>query len=496
MMALTDPVTDFGPSAEATLALLWERVREQGDMPGFAKAIGAILGAMRGEDEQEFCMTQTVLSDPVLTQKVLRLANSGMYAAFGQRINTVSKAVLVLGTEAIGHLALGLKLVEELHSPAASSNAHAEMEKAVLAGMVAHQVAGSAEGRDSEEAVVCAMLHALGRMAVTYYLPDLWSALQDAGGPGGEDHAAPELLGLSLEDVGRAAAERWGLPHKLIASMRRVEPAPRPGAFSDADWLAALSTMSSRCADSLWNDDDAGADTLQLLAAGFAPMLGVQAGHVLDAIGKARQHAIADLSVAPFARAAQQRSRSPEARAKVRARDSQLLASGIVDMRDVLDSASPGQMMSMALETVYQGLGLARAVGFLRNRRAHTYAAKMGFGAGVRLLIPKMTFEDRYVPNVFHAALSHDRVVFIENTRDPEFAPRLPAWWKASLANARSFVILPLCRNGQPVGFIYGDWDDEMYQMPLDHGQFTQLNELRALVLEALERRQVETRAG
>ena len=34
-------------NADATLALLWERVRRQGDMPGFGKAISAILGAMR-----------------------------------------------------------------------------------------------------------------------------------------------------------------------------------------------------------------------------------------------------------------------------------------------------------------------------------------------------------------------------------------------------------------------------------------------------------------
>jgi hypothetical protein len=102
------------PQADATLALLWERIRRRGDMPGFTRAINAILASMRGEDERDFSMTQTVLSDPVLTQKVLRLANSGMYSAFGQRINTVSKAVLVLGTEAIGHLALGLKLIEEL----------------------------------------------------------------------------------------------------------------------------------------------------------------------------------------------------------------------------------------------------------------------------------------------------------------------------------------------------------------------------------------------
>jgi len=110
----TPAATHRSHLADATLSLLWERIRRQGDMPGFTKAINAILASMRGEDEREFSMTQTVLSDPVLTQKVLRLANSGMYSAFGQRINTVSKAVLVLGTEAIGHLALGLKLIEEL----------------------------------------------------------------------------------------------------------------------------------------------------------------------------------------------------------------------------------------------------------------------------------------------------------------------------------------------------------------------------------------------
>jgi HD-like signal output (HDOD) protein len=480
------------PSAAATLALLWERVRMQGDMPGFAKAIGAILGAMRGEDEQEFCMTQTVLSDPVLTQKVLRLANSGMYAAFGQRINTVSKAVLVLGPDAIGHLALGLKLVEELQdSSQASGNAAAEMEKAVLAGMVAQQVAGSAEGRDSEEAVVCAMLHALGRMAVTFYLPERWSALQDAGGPGGEDGVAPALLGLSLEDVGRATAERWGLPHTLIESMRRVEPAPRPDAFSDADWLAALSTMSSRCADSLWNDDAAGDDTLQELADGFAPMLGVQAGSVMDAIGKARENAIADLSVAPFARAAQQRSGSPEMRTRIRARDDLLLASGIADMRDVAASARPDQMLSMALETIFQGLGFARTVAFLRAPDASSYRARIGFGPGVRALLPRLSFEARYHSDAFHAALRHDRVVFIENAHDPEFAARLPAWWKVSLGSARSFVVIPLCAGGDTLGLLYGDWNDEMYQMPLNRSQFAHLNELRALVVSVLARRQL-----
>ena len=483
-------------SAEATLSLLWERIRKQGDMPGFTKAIGAILGAMRGEDEHEFSMTQTVLSDPVLTQKVLRLANSSMYSAFGQRINTVSKAVLVLGTEAIGHLALGLKLIEELSNASPGSTiAHVEMEKAVLAGMVAQQVASGAESRDPEEAVVCSMLHTLGRMMLTFYMPERWAALQQQGGEGGEDDAALPVLGLTMEQLGRAAAEHWGLPRNLIDGMRRIEPSAPPANFSHEDWLAAVSTMSSQCADSLWHDDAAGAEAVKLLAASFAPMLGVAPDSILVAIEKAKVAAANDLSIAPLAKPAEKRAKAL-ASARVRAEGNKILLSGVADMRDVLGTASPGQMLSMALETVYQGLTFSRAAAFLRNRRESKYSAKMGFGDGVKELLPSMVFDDAYEPNVFHASLGSDRVIFIENARDPKFAAKLPEWWKNSLADARSFVILPLCTNGQPAGFIYGDWDESFPAIQLSQTEFSLLNDLRALVVQTVERRQqAETEA-
>jgi HD-like signal output (HDOD) protein len=484
-------------NGDATLALLWERVRRQGDMPGFAKAIGAILGAMRGEDEREFDMAQTVLTDPVLTQKVLRLANSGMYSAFGQRVNTVSKAILVLGTDAIGHLALGLKLIEELSIASPDSTiAHIEMEKAVLAGMVAQQVAVSAATRDPEEAVVCSMLHTLGRMMVTFYLPAAWARLQERGGAGGEDRYAPALLGLSLEQIGRATAERWGLPANLIASMRRVEPAERGAVFSHEDWLAALSTMSSQCADSLWHDDAAGADRVRALAASFSSMLGVEAGGIMEAIEKAKLAAAADLSIAPLARPAEKRAQAAATK-RMRAEGNRILVSGVSEMRDALATASPGQMMSMALETIYQGLTFSRAIAFLRGRRDNKYAARTGFGEGVKQLLPLMEFDDAYEPNVFHAALNSDRVIFIENARDPKFASKLPPWWKASLSEARCFVILPLCSHGQPAGFLYGDWDDSFPPVQIKQAEFALLNDLRALVVRTIERRhRIEAMAG
>lgn len=487
---MSGAVNEVAPGAEATLALLWERIRQRGDMPGFTKAISAILGAMRGEDESEFNMARAVLSDPVLTQKVLKLANSGMYSAFGQRINTVSKAILVLGSDTIGHLALGLKMIEEIsHASPDPSIAHIEMEKAVLAGIVAQQVvAGAAAGRDPEEAVVCAMLHALGRMMVTFYMPEAWARLQQQGGAGGEDRVAAQVLGLSMEAIGSAAAEHWALPRRLIDGMRRIEPGADGAPCSDDDWLAAVSTMSSHCADSLWLDDETGAGQVQALVASFSQLLGVEPANIMASIEKAKVVAAADLSIAPLSKPAEKRAKALASK-RMRAESNKILIDGVAAMRDISRTAGPGQMMSIALETVYQGMTFSRAVAFLRNRREHRYSAKTGFGEGVKELLPLMSFDDGYEPNVFHAALNSDRVIFIENARDPKFSVKLPMWWQSSLSDARSFVILPLCANGQPVGFIYGDWDESFPSILLSQTEFSLLNDLRALVVGTVERR-------
>src|SRR5580704_13291925 len=158
--------TSLAPSHSGnTLDLLWARVRQRGDLPGFSKVVSFIIAAMRGDNDSEFNMTKMVLSDPALTQRVLRLANSAMYSVFGLGINTVSKAVIVLGTESIGHLALGLKVIDGLSSVSSDAlDTRVELEKAVLAGHIGRQVASSASARDVEEAVVCSMLHSLGRM--------------------------------------------------------------------------------------------------------------------------------------------------------------------------------------------------------------------------------------------------------------------------------------------------------------------------------------------
>lgn len=486
-VSVTEPV-----SAEKTMQLLWARVRQRGDLPGFSRVVTAIIGAMRGDDDREFSMTKTVLQDPALTQRVLRLANSAMYSVFGQGINTVSKAVIVLGTEAIGHLALGLKLIDGLSGASSGSpEAKAEMEKAVLAGHIARQVASTASTRDAEEAVVCSMLHSLGRMMTAFYLSDHWQMVQARSAEAGidENAAAQEILGLGLDDIGRHAARQWGLPSGLISTLQDVPPKPLGEPLDHHDWLAAVSTLSSRCANALCTDEGLAVEELERLAESYAEMLGLEVSQLLTAVDAAQKSAAVEDSV--VVRTPRRSSEKLEAERGKPADAAQILAHGVADMRGAMDSASAGQLMTMALETVYQGLRFSRVVAFLRHPEKQAYVAQMSFGEAVQELLSSLTFGDAYQPDVFHAALANDKMIFVENARDPAFTNKLPRWWKDALPTARSFMVLPLTVNRRPAGFIYGDWDMDRPLAKIEQAEIAPLNEMRMLIMGAMERRRL-----
>lgn len=481
-------------NSQKMLETLWKRIKQRGDLPGFSNVVSAIMNAIRGEDDREFNMTKTVLSDPALTQKVLRLANSAMYSVFGQDINTVSKAVLVVGTESIGHLALSSKLIDGLaKASTTSASTQNEMQKAVLASHIARQITGAASARDAEEAVVCAMLHGLGRMLVTFYLPEDWALVQARSAEQGidETQAARDTLGMGLDEVGRWVGQKWGLPTTLIDSMQDVLPQTVDEPLDHAAWLGAVSTMSSRCAEVMCDETSATSNLLEEITNSYADMLGMDTPEMFAAIQTAQESAKQDNL---FINASKSRPGKVEALTPAtsgKPHDAvMILTRSVTDMQGVSNNATAYQLMTMALETIYQGLGLSRAIFFLRNGSGNEgkYFARTGFGEKIQELIPRLVFSDAYQPDVFHAGMANDKIIVVKNARDQVFVNKLPRWWRDALPTTHSFIILPLTVNRRPAGFIYGDWDTLPLTGELDAPELQQLNELRMLMVRAIEK--------
>src|SRR5690348_7162180 len=119
----------------------------------------------------------------------------------------------------------------------------------------------------------------------------------------------------------------------------------------------------------------------------------------------------------------------------------------------------------------------------------------MHMGDGVQEIVPRLIFGDAYQPDVSHAALANDKMIFVENAQDAAFINKVPRWWRDAFLTARSFMVLPLTMNRHSFGFIYGDWDMMKPASRIDQQEVGPLNELRTLVMQSIEQQRQADRS-
>jgi HD-like signal output (HDOD) protein len=475
---------------EATLALLTNRMAERGDMPGFSKSVQALKEAMMDGPQQDFDLAQAVLADVSLTQKVLRLANSAMYAAFGGEVNTVSKAVFVLGTETVGHLALGLKVLDQLKLASPESQAaQGEMSKAVLAAQLARACAGGIAGvHEAEAAAICAMLHGLGQILVSFYMPEHWAMLSDGDEPGQRAQTL-EWLGASLETLGRRTAQRWGLPASITRTIDEPDLAVAALPLSHEQWLTALAAFSTEAASGLATQQP---DTfLTELALQYSASLGADPLQLAECVRVAHRQAQCDggLTAEPVASDRPAVGGKP-ANALVR------LQQSVLDLREAAKSSSTGQLISLALESLHQNFGFTHSFAFARVVEPHQFLPRIGFGPEAKVLMPSLAFAAAYEPHVFHAALSRDVAIYIDDAQAPALADKIPHGWRTTMTGARSFLLVPLTVQGRPFGLLVGAWDRHADVSRVTAEEMAPVNEMRQVLGTAALQRRVLAESG
>ena len=100
-----------GEGKQATLDFLLRRMRHKSDFPALSESVSAINKIANSETESITKLSSTILKDFALTNKILRLVNSAYFRpAGGGSISTVSRAVIVLGFEAVRNIAAGEEL--------------------------------------------------------------------------------------------------------------------------------------------------------------------------------------------------------------------------------------------------------------------------------------------------------------------------------------------------------------------------------------------------
>ncbi|HUX30306.1 MAG TPA: HDOD domain-containing protein [Thiobacillus sp.] len=490
---------------QGALKILLRRMRTESDFPALSEAIGDINRIASSDREGINELSNNILKDFALTNKLLKLANVAFYNQVGGgSISTISRAVVILGFDAVRSIALSLILFENLENKVHARHLKEEFVKVLYAGMLARGMAGKAQLRDVEEAFISAMLHNLGRMLTMFYFPAETEAIGHLIETEGlsDARASTRILGLSYENLGMGIARSWGFPDQLVLSMKQLPAGKIRKCASNPERLHALAGFSNELCDIVLGTPDADRDkALTALTVRYSDSVPVTVEQIAGLLERSmrditpfamavnvnlKQSTFAQLAskwagmgTAPAADAwAETDSDAPailEAAAlhehaaifdaepggpsqRTTAAVQSVLTAGLQDVSNSLidDSMSVNDILRMILEAMYSGMGFAHVVLCIKDGRHNTMCGKFGFGDGVQGLIRAFDFSLAAQPDVFLVALQNNADILITDIDDPKIATRIPAWYRQHIP-ARTFVLFPIIVKGKPIGLIYAD---------------------------------------
>ena len=203
-------------------------------------------------------LSRVILKDYSLTNKVLQVVNSAYYS-IGRPVNSISRAVTILGFDAVRDLATAIALFEEfIKSGVEKESISKLLTRSFLSGLQARDLAVEKNlSVAPEEAFICTLLHNLGKIIVCLYLPDKFREIEERMANGlSEDKAAMAVLdGLTLKEIGQEVATFWNLSEKTISSMGEAPDLPS-GKYDDIGYLHNLAYFSNTVVDKLCDGSD------------------------------------------------------------------------------------------------------------------------------------------------------------------------------------------------------------------------------------------------
>lgn len=163
-----------------------------------------------------------IAEDPALTARLLRIVNSAFYG-FPSRIETISRAITIVGTLELTDLILGSSAIQAFYR---IPNELVDMEKfwehSLYAGVIARILARYLRAPNTERCFVMGLLHDVGSLVLYRQKPDLSrQALELATGRALPlQEAEREVFGFDHQDVGAELMRAWNLPDSFVESAR------------------------------------------------------------------------------------------------------------------------------------------------------------------------------------------------------------------------------------------------------------------------------------
>lgn len=503
-----------------TLEFLMRRMRHKSDFPALSESVVRIQSMATSETESVSSVTNQILKDVALTNKLLRVVNSAHFARSGS-ISTVSRAVTLVGFNGIRNMALSLVLLEHMQDKSHAAQLKDEFVRSLLAGTLGAEMCSGE--KEAEEAFIGSMFQNMGRLLTQFYFPEeaqqVRNLLQSERPAISEAAASTRVLGLSFEALGLGVAKSWGLPDSIQRCMKHPVGSPPSMLSSDSvERMRWVASASNEMADALlkFEAGDAHAHIAQV-AKRYAKAIGSSEKQMAGAVEQAKvklvEMAVAmEIRVKPDSQAhkllrapvdepvlvpdpqlpvtdgnigslALHATQALEVNGQMRVVKSpqvaQTLAAGIQDITNAMvEDFKLSDVLRMILETMFRAMGFDRIIFCMRDPKTETITGRFGLGEGVESHVKGFKVPLKAAtPDLFGVVCIKGVDSMISDASESRILARLPEWYLKSL-NAPAFLLLPLQIKGAPFGLIYAD-KTKRGALDLDEKELALLRTLR-----------------
>ena len=192
------------------------------DLPSLPTVVAKIVELVDNPKTNARTLARLISSDPALTARILKLANSSYYG-FPRRIGTINLAIVVLGFNSVRDLAVSASIVDRLNLE--PGNHRFDMsgfwDHSLGVAIAARMLLKLGSARVIGEAFVAGLLHDIGRLVIVRYMPAEYARISALVRNGGVAlwEAERQVLMMDHAQIGALLCRYWHLPENLCEAI-------------------------------------------------------------------------------------------------------------------------------------------------------------------------------------------------------------------------------------------------------------------------------------
>ncbi len=200
---------------------LREIISELDDIPSLPTVVAEVNQAVKNPRVDANSVGKILSRDQALSAKTLKLVNSAFYG-FPGRINSVTRAIIVMGFQRVRNLVLTASVLDNFKSAKTDFNFAGFWRHALGTAISAEVLAKELGLQESDDAFVAGLLHDIGKLLFALYAPEAFEEIRVH--IRNNDclmlEAEEELFGTTHAVAGAWLAKKWQFPANLTQAIR------------------------------------------------------------------------------------------------------------------------------------------------------------------------------------------------------------------------------------------------------------------------------------